>query len=325
MTPDCITVVIPFFQREPGVLTRALASIAAQVGCPLPVHVLVVDDASPVDPAPEIAAAVWAEGQSCQLVRRPNGGPGAARNTGLDHAPPNTRLLAFLDSDDQWHPEHLQRAVKALEHGFDFYFADHYQLGQNVGAFARAGKIDIAAHPLIDPSMPELHAYQGDLFDQVLRGNIIGTSTVVYDFRRFSDKRFRVEFTHAGEDYLFWMELITSGARSAFSSVIEATYGRGVNIYAASGWGTEEFARRVYNELRYRKTVRDGFPLNAGQREHVQREISRLREAFAEDVIHRLRNGKPVSRPLMKAQRQLDPWSVVAVPWVGLRRLLGRR
>lgn len=325
MNPDCVTVVIPFFQREPGVLTRALSSVAAQVGCPLPIRVLVVDDGSPVDPAPEIAAAIWHDNQSCQLVRRPNGGPGAARNTGLEHAPPNTRLLAFLDSDDQWQVEHLQRAVKATEHGYDFYFADHYQLGQNVGAFERAGKIDVAAHPLIDPATPQLHAYRGDLFDQVLRGNVIGTSTVVYDFQRFAEKRFRVEFTHAGEDYLFWMDLVTSGARAAFSSLVEATYGRGVNVYAASVWGTDDFARRIYNELRYRKTVRDAFALNDRQHRHVQLEISRLREAFAEDLIHRLRNGKPVSRSLVKAQRELDPLSLLAVPWVGLRRLLRRR
>ena len=52
-----ITVVIPYFQRSPGVLRRALASIAAQRDCPLPVHVIVVDDASPVPSGPEIEAA----------------------------------------------------------------------------------------------------------------------------------------------------------------------------------------------------------------------------------------------------------------------------
>ena len=50
-----ITVVIPYFQREPGILARALASIAAQQACPLSVHVIVVDDASPVPADAEIA------------------------------------------------------------------------------------------------------------------------------------------------------------------------------------------------------------------------------------------------------------------------------
>ena len=69
------------------------------------------------------------------------------------------------------------------------------------------------------------------MFDQIIRGNPIGTSTVVYDFARHAAQRFKVEFTNAGEDYLFWMQLVRSGARIAFSSRSQAQYGKGVNIY----------------------------------------------------------------------------------------------
>ena len=41
-----IFVVIPCYQRERGILRRALASIAAQRDCPSPIHAIVVDDAS---------------------------------------------------------------------------------------------------------------------------------------------------------------------------------------------------------------------------------------------------------------------------------------
>jgi succinoglycan biosynthesis protein ExoW len=43
-----ICVVIPYFQRQSGVLRKALLSVAAQQGCTHQVQVLVVDDASPV-------------------------------------------------------------------------------------------------------------------------------------------------------------------------------------------------------------------------------------------------------------------------------------
>ena len=42
---------------------------------------------------------------SVQVIVQPNGGPGSARNTGLDSAPPDTRYIAFLDSDDEWTPD----------------------------------------------------------------------------------------------------------------------------------------------------------------------------------------------------------------------------
>ena len=94
-----ITVIIPYYQRTPGILAKALASIAAQQDSPLPVHVIVVDDASPVPAAAEIAD-IEGPPYTLQVIVQPNGGPGAARNTGLDNAPKETKYIAFLDSDD---------------------------------------------------------------------------------------------------------------------------------------------------------------------------------------------------------------------------------
>ena len=159
-----------------------------------------------------------------QCIRQPNGGPGAARNTGLDNAPEQARYVAFLDSDDEWSPDHLARAAAALQWGYDFYFADHLQIGAETSAFQRAGRISPEEHPALTASAG-LHGYQGDMFDQTVRGNVIGTSTVVYDFARFGGHRFKVEFTNAGEDYLFWIDLVLDGARCAFSARTEAVYG----------------------------------------------------------------------------------------------------
>ena len=85
--PADVTVVIPVRDRQ-AELARCLAGLAH-----LP-RVIVVDDCS-ADPA---AIAQAAAGTGAQVLRRPvNGGPGAARNTGLAAA--TTPLVAFLDSD----------------------------------------------------------------------------------------------------------------------------------------------------------------------------------------------------------------------------------
>ena len=303
-----IAVVIPYFQREPGILRRALASIAAQRDLPLPVHVLVVDDASPVPAAGEVAA-MPAMPHPVQVILQPNAGPGGARNTGLSQLPAGTRYVAFLDSDDEWTPDHLARAVAALQAGFDFYFSDHVQLGSNVGAFARAGRIDPSRHPAIASPHEDLHAYQGDLFDQVFTANVIGTSTVVYDATRFGAQRFMVEFASAGEDYLFWMSIAQAGARAAFSSRCEATYGRGVNVYASSGWGTEAHLRRIHDEMRFKKISRQLFKLTTRQDAHVGAAVAALRIAFARDLMHRLAHRKRTPLKLLLAQLALDPMS----------------
>jgi mycofactocin system glycosyltransferase len=104
-----VTVVIPVKDRQDE-LARCLAGLADTAGSgsagespseggwrraasPLGA-VIVVDDCS-ADPAATVAIAAAA---GARVIRRPvNGGPGAARNTGLAAA--TTELVAFLDSD----------------------------------------------------------------------------------------------------------------------------------------------------------------------------------------------------------------------------------
>ncbi len=85
--PRDVTVVIPVRDRQ-AELVRCLAGLARMP------RVIVVDDCS-ADPA--AIARVASEAGARVLRRMVNGGPGAARNTGLAAA--DTPLVAFLDSD----------------------------------------------------------------------------------------------------------------------------------------------------------------------------------------------------------------------------------
>jgi hypothetical protein len=93
-----IAVVIPVHNRR-SMLERALESVWAQHPS-LPAEILVVDDQS-TDASPDIAATLGAT-----VLRMPiRSGPNAARNVAIAHtAQP---WLAFLDSDDEWLPHHL--------------------------------------------------------------------------------------------------------------------------------------------------------------------------------------------------------------------------
>lgn len=92
-----VTVVIPVRDRAP-LLDRCLAGMAGSY------PVVVVDDDSH-DPA---AVATVAAVHGATVVRRAvNGGPAAARNTGLDHV--TTELVAFVDSDTAPPPGWIER------------------------------------------------------------------------------------------------------------------------------------------------------------------------------------------------------------------------
>jgi len=87
LTAEDVTVVVPVRDRQ-AELAGCLAGLAQMP------RVIVVDDCS-ADPA---AIARAASGAGARVLRRTvNGGPGAARNTGLAAA--DTPLVAFVDSD----------------------------------------------------------------------------------------------------------------------------------------------------------------------------------------------------------------------------------
>ena len=299
-----ISVVIPYFQRERGILGRALQSVFASQGIDR-LEVIVVDDASPV-PAREELAAIGPTRFPVTVIEQANSGPGGARNTGLDKVSPDTEYVAFLDSDDEWSPQHLQNALAALRAGYDVYFADHLQLGAETSAFQRANRIIPADHALI-VGQSDLHAYGGDMFDQIISANVIGTSTVVYDYRNNSDVRFRMNLRMAGEDYLFWLDLSLRGARFAFGAGTEVVYGKGVNVFAGSGWGSENHARRIVDELSFRRCLLKEYYLNEAQRLSVTHGIQNLRDGFVRDFVHRLRHRKQINWELLAVAMHTEP------------------
>lgn len=103
-----VTVVLPTYNRA-DLLPRAIESVLAQTAIER-CDVVVVDDGS-TDATPA-AAARYAE--RIIYIRRPNGGLAVARNTAI-RAHPN-EFVAFLDDDDLWEPEKIQRQLAALQH-----------------------------------------------------------------------------------------------------------------------------------------------------------------------------------------------------------------
>lgn len=102
-----VSVVIPTFNRA-ELLTRALESVRGQTVAPT--EVLVVDDNSP-DRTPQVMREF--EGLPLRCIRHEtNKGGSATRNTGIRAAA--GEVIAFLDDDDRWLPQKLERQLDAL-------------------------------------------------------------------------------------------------------------------------------------------------------------------------------------------------------------------
>lgn len=313
-----IAVIIPFFQREPGVLARALRSVAAQDYAG-PCRVIVVDDASPVAADAEAQDIELPASMTLQLIRQPNRGPGGARNRGLDELAGAADYVAFLDSDDEWVPDHLSRAVKALEQGHDFYFTDIYQLDQQVSAFKRGGKVDLAKYrPL--PAIEDGYEYAGDMVEQIVFGNLIGTSSVVFRLKPLAAVRFRTELRRAGEDYLFWIGCARAGARFCFSSRVEVRYGRGVNIFAGTQWGTPEHLQRTVDELAYRRIVLAEMKTSSPSHQKLQGRIDALLSDYGASFWSAMLRQPASTLSALLAHRRQQPGLLAALPRRFFRR-----
>ena len=97
-----VSVIIPTYNRI-ELLGRALNSIAGQTQAPY--EVIVVDDASTEDISRKVSEFSMLP---ISIIRRPErGGAAAARNTGIQEA--KGEYVGFLDSDDQWAPDKLEK------------------------------------------------------------------------------------------------------------------------------------------------------------------------------------------------------------------------
>ncbi len=101
-----ISVMIPAYNAEPY-LREAIDSAFAQTHRPL--EVIVVDDGSD-DGTPEVARSY---GDRIRFVSQQRGGNGAARNAAVRLA--GGEYFAFLDADDRFTPDKLERQLQALE------------------------------------------------------------------------------------------------------------------------------------------------------------------------------------------------------------------
>jgi glycosyltransferase involved in cell wall biosynthesis len=100
------SVVIPTYNRA-QLIGRAIDCVLRQTfPCQ---ELLIVDDGSTDD----TQAVVNAVGPPVRFIPQSHGGPSKARNLGVSEA--SAEWIAFLDSDDVWHPDYLARMAGAIE------------------------------------------------------------------------------------------------------------------------------------------------------------------------------------------------------------------
>ncbi len=316
-----MAVVIPHYQRQRGILARALRSILEQ-DYQGGICVLAVDDGSPIPARDELEGLPQRPDVEIRVIEQSNARCAAARNTGLAAAPPETLYAAVLDADDWWSPDHLSRAVSALERGHDFYFSNWMPLGLDQDAFSYFGRIDLSQHEKA-PWAEDLWLFRGKFFDQELTNPIGRVSTTVFRRDRLGDLRFNTAFTNCCEDIFFRLEVACRSPSVAFSSRVEMYSGDGVNTFSARPWGSLGFFEVARDQLEFVAQIKARFTLTPEQ-ERVRREKqARTRRLAIANMLILLKRGTLIPMSTLRQLRAADPGLLAALPSAFFRGLKG--
>ncbi len=176
-----VSVIVPTYE-DAEFLPDALESIAAQTHNNIEV---VVVDSSGVDWLRDLATTV----DGVEYVYQKPRGISAARNAGLDAA--RGDAIAFLDADDCWVPEKLERQLTALDDDdADVAYSDIYIVEDGRTRYQ-------SSLPVRNPDRHQL--------DFLFEGGV-PTSTVVARSACFDDERFDESLSTA-EDRHMWARL----------------------------------------------------------------------------------------------------------------------
>ena len=199
-----VSAVIPAYNAQ-AYVAQAIESVLAQTYAP--VEIVVVDDGS--DDGTE--RVVRGFGPRVRLYRQAHGGPGAARNLGV--AKSTGPLLAFLDADDLWMPDKLERQVEALQQssecGMVFGMVQQFQQGGGTeppqpGHFAGTLLVRREAFNKVGPFAEDLHV--AEFIDWYARATDLGLTWRLLDQvvlrRRIHGENLGVRERSASSDYL---------------------------------------------------------------------------------------------------------------------------
>jgi glycosyltransferase involved in cell wall biosynthesis len=153
---DAVAVVIPAYNAA-SYIEETLRSVLVQT---TPVaEIILVDDGS-TDGTATIASTV---DPRIRIIQQQREGVARARNVGARASA--SRWLAFLDSDDVWRADKIERQLETAGTDGEFVYSDR----ENIGARG--------ALPVIQSSIQTM--VSGDVFVDLLVANVISTSSVL--------------------------------------------------------------------------------------------------------------------------------------------------
>lgn len=196
-TPTMVTVIMPAYNAA-AYIEEAIRSVMNQTYGAW--RLFVLDDGSSDDTTTIVQRLAAEDTRITLSCNTQNCGAARTRNRGLDLC--TDGYVAFLDSDDRWHPEKLATQVNlAQQSGAEIIYTSY-------------AIIDCNGKPCRSPYIVPEHTD----FDAMLKENVIGCSAVLLSPSAARKYRFPIGFYH--EDYCLWLDMLQDGCQAVGSSQV---------------------------------------------------------------------------------------------------------
>jgi glycosyltransferase involved in cell wall biosynthesis len=286
-----VSVVIPCYNAA-ALVGETLDSVFSQTFESF--EVLVVNDGSPDTPALEAELARF--GDRIRYLHQENRGPGGARNTGIREA--RGELVAFLDGDDLWEPDHLRVQVDRFDAvpGLDLVYSDALLFGDS----PHAGRTFME----LSPSAGRVN------FESLvtLRCLVITSCVVARREALIAAGLFDERFFHS-EDFDLWARMAHRGGRLEFHRAVSARH----RIHSASLGASQNSLIR--GQMAVSQKLRATLALTEREAGMLDRHVrwceAHLRLAEGKDHLIAARYTE-ARRTLRQAQRVLRTWKLRA-------------
>ncbi|KPJ93918.1 MAG: glycosyl transferase [Gammaproteobacteria bacterium SG8_11] len=213
-----VSVIVPTYNRK-SLLERAVRSVLAQTVQPQ--EIIVVDDGSTDD------TVAMLQNFDSEIIYhyQSNQGVSKARNSGISLA--RSPWIAFLDSDDEWLADKLQRQWEALQRHADFLLCHTEEI------WIRRGK-------RVNP-MNKHQKYGGYIYDKCLPLCAISPSSVMMHRQLFEQVGLFDESLPACEDYDMWLRVCNAHPVLFIDTPLIVKYGGHDDQLSRRYWGMDRF------------------------------------------------------------------------------------
>ena len=234
---DLVSVIMPVFNSS-KTLAQSIDSILVQSYSNF--EILIVDDFSVDDSWRIISDYMKMDSRVIGIKLSKNVGAAQSRNIGIDKA--TGRFIAFLDADDYWLPNKLERQIEF--------------------AIKKKAAISHTSYKWIDSQGKELSkmvvAKKELTYNQMLDYNYIGCLTAIYDIKIIGGKRFMPDIRKR-QDYGLWLRIMREGHKAYGLNEVLAFYRTGVKSLSSNKWDAARYNYKLLREVEGLSTAKSTY------------------------------------------------------------------